>query len=45
MECKSTLICFYKKLLHEKLALKFLANYDRNTIGYCYHNNREQKKN
>ena len=36
---------FCKKLLHKKLVPNFLANNNRNTICYCSHNNREQKKN
>ena len=34
-----------KKLLKKKFVLNFLANYNRNTIGYCSPNNIEQKKN
>ena len=36
---------FYKKLVHKELVLNFLPNYNRNTVGYCSHDNREQKKN
>ena len=36
---------FYEKLLHKKLVLNFLTNYNRNTIGYCSHNSGEQMKN
>ena len=35
---------FYKSFLYNKPVLNVLPNYNRNTIGYCYHNNREQKK-
>ena len=36
---------FYEKLVHKELVLNFLPFYNRNKIGYCSHNNREQKKN
>ena len=36
---------FNKSFLYNKPVLNVLPNYNRNTIGYCYHNNREQKKN
>ena len=35
---------FNKKLLYKKFVLSFLANNNRNTIGYCSHDNREKKK-
>ena len=35
----------YEKLLYEKLVLNFSLNYNRNTVGYCSHNNGKQKKN
>ena len=40
----ATHIC-YEKPLHKKLLLNFLTNHNRNTIGYCSHNSREQMKN
>ena len=36
---------FYENLLHKKLVLNFLTNYNRNTICYCSHNSREQMTN
>ena len=36
---------FYEKLLYKKLVLNFLTNYNRNILGYCSHNSREQMKN
>ena len=36
---------FYEKLLYEKLVLNVSLNCNRNTVGYCSHNNGEQKKN
>ena len=35
---------FDKKLLYKKLVHNVLPNYNRNTIGYCSHNNREQEE-
>ena len=32
-----------KKLLYMKILLNFLINYNRDTIGDCSHNSREQK--
>ena len=34
-----------KVLLHASLVLDVLANSERETIGCCFHDNREQKKN
>ena len=36
---------FYEKLLNKELVLNFLTNYNRNMLGYCSHNSREQMKN
>ena len=36
---------FYKEVQYKKLVVNFLPNYNRNAIGYCSHNNREEKEN
>ena len=36
---------FFMRNSSQKLVLNFLTNYNRNMLGYCSHNSREQMKN